>query len=1031
MAIGGNTLEEVIGLMTAGTEITQNASKVARGLVTVQSRLNQITDEESSTGQKLSAWYEQHNVEIYDQEGQLRKLYDVLKDVGAMWGDLTTNEKDYYLNIAAGANQSQNLASILSNFEVALSSTATAYNSYNSAAKENERVLDSIKAKQQALNAAIEDFSNKVVSSNLIKGILGGMVDAFEKLNSTGGIFITRFGLISGTLIGLVSILGNIIPKIWGMVTALVAGNTAALALNPTLLGISLALGAVATALVYVIDMGSKYKQKQEEITKGAKQLKDAVDDSNKSYSESKTKIEATAEAAKGWMKRVEELTNKTSLNADEQYELNELVKRLNENIPNLGLEIDKVTGKIKGETTEIYKQIEAWKKLAIEQGLSERVSTQSSALAEAQIGRQEAVLQRKDLVSSIGGEQTYREMGEEIERLVKYGQSRKSQQAVAHYFGYEKFSDLLDAYGAIYDLDQTISAYDKEIAEAEKGLKEIEKLRNSMLDTSVEGTTSGSEVGTGIGAHDTTSGEAAFGETTVSGTSATGKAAKPNLKQILEGQEEVEEVLEKSFEEQYKDLKHSLTMDYIAEEDYYNSLEKLYKSFYEEGSEDYQKYEEEVYKGRKKLAEDEASAQAKAQSEAEKAAEKAQQAAEKAAKEAAQKAEDEEKAAKEAYEKAFDDQLDLLDHKLAMDEITEDEYYKSLDTLNQKFFKNKEEYLDKYWKYEEKIYAYRKKLAEQEQKEQEKALEEFKKLQEERIKSLKDEVEAYNDLIKEQLDALKGTEDAINDKYDAEIAKIEETNKALEEQIEYEKMLEELAKAKNTRKLVYTEEGYKYVEDTDAIASAQSKIDAYNKNKQIEAQKQALAWDRDLQLGAIADRRSALEAQQERWSNLSSLLGGVDSSMGDVDIIELMKANSASWGTATSTEEKEKLHEANLILNELLSEKGAFNSSSGRWSMYADGTTSAMGGLSLVGERGAELRVLNHGDGIIPNGLTQNLMAWGKINPEAIMSNLGMFGGGSTNINVSNITLPNVSNAQEFLSGLESLAKQYAFQRG
>lgn len=31
LAIGGNTLEEVIGLMTAGTEITQNASKVARG----------------------------------------------------------------------------------------------------------------------------------------------------------------------------------------------------------------------------------------------------------------------------------------------------------------------------------------------------------------------------------------------------------------------------------------------------------------------------------------------------------------------------------------------------------------------------------------------------------------------------------------------------------------------------------------------------------------------------------------------------------------------------------------------------------------------------------------------------------------------------------------------------------------------------------------------------------------------------------------------------------------------------------------
>lgn len=31
LSIGGNSFEEVIGLMTAGTEVTRNASKVARG----------------------------------------------------------------------------------------------------------------------------------------------------------------------------------------------------------------------------------------------------------------------------------------------------------------------------------------------------------------------------------------------------------------------------------------------------------------------------------------------------------------------------------------------------------------------------------------------------------------------------------------------------------------------------------------------------------------------------------------------------------------------------------------------------------------------------------------------------------------------------------------------------------------------------------------------------------------------------------------------------------------------------------------
>ena len=45
----------------------------------------------------------------------------------------------------------------------------------------------------------------------------------------------------------------------------------------------------------------------------------------------------------------------------------------------------------------------------------------------------------------------------------------------------------------------------------------------------------------------------------------------------------------------------------------------------------------------------------------------------------------------------------------------------------------------------------------------------------------------------------------------------------------------------------------------------------------------------------------------------------------------------------------------------------------------YASGTLSAKGGLSKVGENGAELRVLNQGDGIIPANVTANLMAIGE----------------------------------------------------
>lgn len=55
----------------------------------------------------------------------------------------------------------------------------------------------------------------------------------------------------------------------------------------------------------------------------------------------------------------------------------------------------------------------------------------------------------------------------------------------------------------------------------------------------------------------------------------------------------------------------------------------------------------------------------------------------------------------------------------------------------------------------------------------------------------------------------------------------------------------------------------------------------------------------------------------------------------------------------------------------------------------YASGTNSATGGLSLVGERGAELRVLNSGDGILKNQIVRGLTSLGA-NPAQFIADAG-----------------------------------------
>ena len=114
---------------------------------------------------------------------------------------------------------------------------------------------------------------------------------------------------------------------------------------------------------------------------------------------------------------------------------------------------------------------------------------------------------------------------------------------------------------------------------------------------------------------------------------------------------------------------------------------------------------------------------------------------------------------------------------------------------------------------------------------------------------------------------------------------------------------------------------------------------------------------------------------------------------------------------------------------------KSSSSSSSGRVSQdiggrathperYASGTLSAVGGLSMVGEQGPELRVLGQGDGILPADITRNLWNWGKINPGAMNKTTSQI------FNISNLSLPNARDAESLITGLKQMAYQRAYKR-
>lgn len=91
----------------------------------------------------------------------------------------------------------------------------------------------------------------------------------------------------------------------------------------------------------------------------------------------------------------------------------------------------------------------------------------------------------------------------------------------------------------------------------------------------------------------------------------------------------------------------------------------------------------------------------------------------------------------------------------------------------------------------------------------------------------------------------------------------------------------------------------------------------------------------------------------------------------------------------------------------------------------FANGTTSAPGGLAMVGENGPELRVLGQGDGVIPADITRNLWDWGKINPSNLAARAVSY-----MFNIDNLSLPNARDAVSLVDGLKQMAYQRAYKR-
>lgn len=980
LATYNNSFEEILGLVTAGSEVMVGRSaQVARGLSTIASNTAKAGDELAKYG-----------IAVYDAEGNFRSTYDILKDLSKIWGTMSDVERQALgETLSGGVNQYKVLAAVMGNFQTAIDATTTAYESSGSAAEENSRYMESLEAKTTALKATFEDFSNNVINSDFV-GRLLDVANGFLKLANTDlGRFVTQVGLISGVGLGLsqlvkISNIGSLIEQFsnFGAVLSLVAegagsfgaamsaaGGFSAIAL-PTIAAVAAAVLGLVEVIKLIKGAVDEANKSIEELNEEYKQTQDEIDATTKKLDEYKQKLQELNETpdenrGKAWREERDEI--ELNIKAAEQYL--EILERAAKQQGERLLQGKSVTGysvkqsnietqySLDGTTYQttsqgFYLNAEQVKVLTAQYGsLKEAYLAATDALEEylpnidwAALSTMDEAEQLNYLETALAGigvhfsevKETQEEAATSMAELAnKTGELTQAEKELAQQkletwkYAVQQEGANRETISSYIDLAAKLQGLDLATADANEKLV---FLGNTLGRTKEEAI----EFGVQNGYLSTSSYNAyknvvklADGTLALKSNCEKAKDGTWQLKQSVEelatasvtGNKEAYNLAEQLLAQakQANSTKASIN-DLVAQEIIFSNtgysvehkiaalqalalqagvtqsaIDSMNSSFlYETArSQNYQdllKHAQTEMGLNKKEAVAWATSQTKKSTttltdyyaqlqklidEAGKSAgtggvstggggggsSKTKSAAEKAAEEAAA-------AAKQAWENQKQKELWELEQqeaaikKQADDAKAEVDDYKNQLTAISKAQKEQTEAIKKELEAQLKVI--------QSQKDALEAQKDALDVRADDLDRLIDYNQEYADKQIEKLekekDAIQETIDAINEKYDKQIESLETTNKELDKEIEREKLLKALADARAKKTLVFKNGRFTYEQDIEAVSKAQADLDKFDREQQIEKEKELIEENRKNELQYSKDEQAALDAEIERW---------------------------------------------------------------------------------------------------------------------------------------------------------------------
>lgn len=221
MAEAGNTIDESIGLITAANSVVQNPESVGTAMKTLSLRIRGAKVELEDAGEDVDGMASSVSelqkkllaltggkVNIMLDENTFKNTTEILREMSAVWDDMTDVNRAAALELLGGKRQANVLAAVIKNFKTVEDVIQTSSNSAGSALKENAKYMDSIQGRVDRFTNSLQTMWMNALNSDAVKFIVdvgNGLINIIDKLgliNTLAGAIAAKFAFSNKSKFG-------------------------------------------------------------------------------------------------------------------------------------------------------------------------------------------------------------------------------------------------------------------------------------------------------------------------------------------------------------------------------------------------------------------------------------------------------------------------------------------------------------------------------------------------------------------------------------------------------------------------------------------------------------------------------------------------------------------------------------------------------------------------------------------------------------------------------------------------------------